>query len=193
MQTPGDGEAFRIESEDFHALFKATRDYDKKLYAELRKGLRIAAKPMVDDVKAEIGRIPSSGKYRGSIRAGLAAGTRASILASSARTAGVRILTSPSRLPANKKPLAKAMNKATFRHPVFADPERVRNANTRRARLAARITGRSLGSWVWVEQQGRPYFGATIARHFDEVRDEMGKAYLRTAEQLPNFTGGTTP
>ena len=188
MQTAGD-DSFRIDSRDFHALFVATRDFDKKLYAELRKGLRTAAKPMVDDIKGEIGRIPSSGRHPGGVRAALASGTRASILASSARTAGVRITTSASKLPPGKRPLAKAFNKERFRHPVFADPERVRNSRSRGARLLARITGRSLGSWVWVDQPGNPYFNKPIESRADEVRAAMESAFWRTASELPNWTG----
>jgi len=180
--------AITIESKDFHALFTATRDHDRRLYAELRKGLRLAAKPMVDDIKSAIDTIPSSGRYRSGVRAGLKAGTRASILASSARTAGVRITTSPSKLPAGKRPLAKAMNRTAFRHPVFADPERVRNSRS----SGGGVVGGRVQSWVWVEQPGRPYFGEVIGKHYDDTRQEVERAYLRAAADLPHFTNGIT-
>lgn len=194
MPTPGDDESFHIKSKEFHALFVATKDFDKKLYANLRKGLRDAAKPIVDDVKSEIDNIPSSGKYGTGVRDGLKAGTRAGILASSAKTAGVRIVTSPNKLPAAKRPLAKAFNrkKGSFRHPVFANPDQVRDSRTRFARALMRIRRQDPGSWVWVDQPGRPYFGEVIKQHFDEVRKEMQDAYLRTAAELPNYEGPTT-
>lgn len=154
----GGGDSVYIESEDLHRLFVATKDFDRALYTELRKSLRDAAKPIVDDVKRGIGEIPSSGRYSTGVRAGLAAGTRASIRASSAKTAGVRIQTSPSRLPANKRPLAKAMNLRSFRHQVFGG--------------------------AWVAQAGRPYFGTAVLAHRDEVARESLAAVERASDKL---------
>lgn len=184
VRSTGNTEEWRIDSAEWHELFKATRDFDTALYRELRSALRKAGGPIVTDVRAEIGKIPSRGVSKarathklksgkritlteGGIRTRLQAGTRVGILASSARTAGIRIVTSPNKLPASKRALAKAMNKPTFRHPVFD-------------------TG------GWVEQSGRPYFGAVIGKHADEVRDDMKRAFLRTAAQLPNWEGRTT-
>lgn len=155
---PGQGESYYIESPELHALFVATKQWDKKLYAELRAGLRDAAKPLVAAVKAEIGRIPSSGRYRTGVRAGLQAGTRASIRASSAKSAGVRIVTSPSRLPAGKRPLVRAFNKQSSRHPTFGGG--------------------------YVTQAGRPYFGSVILAHQESVRREMVAAVERAAAAL---------
>jgi hypothetical protein len=180
------GTELRIESADWLELFKATKDIDRRLYAELRKSLRKAADPIVSDVRAGIREIPS--KSNGGTRDALAAGTRASILASSQRTAGVRIVTSPNRLPAAKRPLAKAFNLEKFRHPVFARAGAVR-------RLASRLRGGEPGqSWKWVEQEGRPYFGAAILAHQQAVREDMEAAFIRTAAKtLPNWSGPRTP
>ena len=166
MPTPADAPGIRIESPDLFRLFRDTRDFDKKLYAQLRKAMREAGGPIVDDVKAEIMRIPSSGKYRGGVRAALAAGTSVSIGASSERSAGIRIKTSPRRLPPGKRPLAKAFEKGSFRHPVFA------RAWLRRNRQK------------WVVQAGRPYFGATIARHYPDVQERLQAAFLDAVDTL---------
>ncbi len=181
MQTPGDGQSLRIESEDLYRLFKETRDFDKKLYAQLRKAMRDAGRPIVDDVRSEIMRIPSSGKYRTGVRRSLAAGTSVSIGASSAKSAGIRIKTSPRRLPPGKRKLARKMNYESWRHPVFARDTGVRRVSNR---LRKAVGGQGVQSWTWVEQKGRPYFGVTIAKHYPEVQEGLRAAFLRTFDQL---------
>ena len=160
----GTDQVVKIESADFHRLFVATRDADTVLYRELRKAMRAAGKPIVDDVRAEIDKIPSSGRYRTGIRTALKAGTRVAI-STSPRSAGIRIVTSPSRLPASKRALAKALNQPRFRHPIF-------------------------GGKTFAEQSGRPYFGAVIGRHRDDVTrriaavmDDMGRRLERQVER----------
>lgn len=183
------GSELRIESADWLALFKATKDFDKRLYAELRRSLRKAADPLVSEVREGIRAVPSKSNA-GAVREALAAGTRASILASSQRTAGVRIVTSPNRLPAAKRPLAKAFNLEKFRHPVFAKDGAVRRLSNR-IRLARGADARQ--SWTWVEQEGRPYFGAAILAHQQAVREDMEAAFIRTAAKaLPNWSGPRT-
>ena len=166
MRAAGTDQVLRIEAPDLFRLFADTRDFDRKLYAQLRKALREAGRPIVDDVKAEIMRIPSSGKYRGGVRAALAAGTSVAIGASSEKSAGIRIKTSPRRLPANKRALAKAFNKDSFRHPVYA------RAWLRRNRQK------------WVSQPGRPYFGEVIAKHYPDVQDRLAQAFLDAVDTL---------
>lgn len=186
-------EVARIESEDFHRLFVATKDADAVLYRGLRKALREAAGPMVDAVKHEIDQIPSSGKYRSGVRAALKAGTRASI-SNSARRAGVRIVTSPRRLPPNKRPMAKALNKEVFRHPVFADPTRVRSLRSRVVnamnRLRVKLGQEPVKSWEWVNQSGRPYFGATITAHTEDTRRRVQAVMEDMSETLRKATNG---
>ncbi len=188
-----DVEIARIESADFHNLFLATKDADKVLYRDLRKALRESAEPMVAEIKSEIGQIPSSGKYRSGIRAALKAGTRASI-SNSARRAGVRIVTSPRRLPPNKRPMAKALNKESFRHPVFADPTRVRSLRSRAVNAMNRLRvargEEPVKSWEWVEQNGRPYFGATITAHTDETRRRVQQVLIDYTELLRKAANG---
>jgi hypothetical protein len=160
------GEGLRIESPDLFRLFRDTRDFDKKLYAQLRKAMREAGRPLVEDIRAEIMRIPSSGRHRGGIRSALAAGTNVSIGAASERSAGITVRTSTRRLPHGKRSLGRAFNKATFRHPVFA------RAWLRRNRIK------------WVQQPGRPYFGATVARHYPDVQERLRAAFLAATDDL---------
>ena len=172
----GDGPLpITIESAEFKALFDATKAADKKLYSAMRSKLRKAAAPIVADVKANIDQIPSSGRHRTNIREALKGGTRASMLAASERTAGVRIVTSPNKLPPKKRPLAKAFNRhqGEFRHPVFADPDQPRDSRTRGARLLRKLMGKDPGSWKWVTQKGHPYFGEVVYKHRDQVVQDM--------------------
>ena len=155
----GDDQIATVESEDFHALFVAAKDADATLYKGLRKAMREAGAPIVADVRAEIDKIPSSGKHRTGIRTALKAGTRVAI-STSAKSAGIRIVTSPSKLPPNKRGLAKAMNRERFRHPVFGRPGQ------------------------YAEQAGRPYFGAAIDRHRAEVRDRIEQVMVDTAAEI---------
>ncbi|GAA1787882.1 hypothetical protein [Agromyces lapidis] len=126
--------------------------YDKKLYAQMRKRIRDAGKIAVDKVRDELGKpAPSRGNHSVGARAGLAAGTRFS-LSFSAKRAGVRIVTSPSRLAAGHKGFALAYNKPNWRHPVY-------------------------GSNEWVSQEGRPYFGKVIGKALNkEILDEIQSA-----------------
>lgn len=148
-----------ISSPEFHHLFVVARAWDRTLYTNLRKQVREAGKPLVAAVRDEIDRIPSSGRHHRGVRAGLKAGTRASILASSARTAGLRIVTTGNRLPAGKAPLVKAMNTTSFRHPVFGTSE-------------------------YVAQAGRPYFATAILAHRDEVTRRVREAMDDAIDQL---------
>lgn len=177
----------RLDASEFYMIARAARDTDKRLYANMRKELRAAGDEFVALVRTEIGRIPSSGKRRTGVRAALQKGTRASISVASARTAGVRIVTSPRFLPESKRPMAKAFNLETFRHPVFPDPDRPRSLASRRAGArAAMAGGRVAGageSWTWVQQSGRPYFGAAIFRNQDVAMARLRTALARTIDQ----------
>ena len=140
---------------DFAALSAALKGADKKVQTEMRKAIRKAGEEAVRGIREEIGAIPSSGKHGTGVRAALAAGTTVSISARG-RSAGVTIKTSPSRLPGNKRPLAKAMNRASFRHPVFGG--------------------------TYVSQAGNPYFGKVVAEHYPSMRAGILDAMV-TAER----------
>mgnify|MGYP000364350185 CR=1 FL=1 len=115
-------------------------------------------------------------------------------ISNSARRAGVRIVTSPRRLPPIKRPMAKALNKEVFRHPVFADPTRVRSLRSRVVnamnRLRVKLGQEPVKSWEWVNQSGRPYFGATINAHTDDVRRRVKAVMEDMSETLRKATNG---
>lgn len=182
-----DRDLMRIEAEDFRMLMLEARDFDKKLYAGLRKQMRLIAEDTVADVRAEIGRIPSSGRYRRGLRASLARGTRASITMGNkvGRGAGVRVTTSSRGMP------AKAMNlpMGRLRHPVFkrdnytlgqadAFAKATEGVSRGKARAAARR------SWKWVQQDSRPYFGITILKHQRGMRERIVQALDDAAKEM---------
>jgi hypothetical protein len=127
--------SIRIDSASFNKTMRALRGFDRKLYTRTRARMRVAAEPLVSDVQAEIRK---GGASVTGMREGLAAGTKASV--SLGKRAGVTVVTSPARLPANKKAMARTWNKNTFRHRVF-------------------------GRDVWVAQAGHEYFLPTILAH----------------------------
>jgi hypothetical protein len=126
-------------------LMRELRGFDRTLYTRTRARIRARVRPVLDDVKAEI---LKGGPSRTGMRAGLAAGTRASI--STGKQANVTIVTSPSKLPANKAAMARTWNKETFRHPLFGD------------------------RWHWYSQAGHEFFLPTILKH----RLAFQQAYL---------------
>ena len=152
-----------VTGDDFAKLSAALRNADKRIQREMRKAIRKSGEDAVRDVRAAIQAIPSSGQSGTGVRAALAAGTTVSISAS-ARSAGVTIKTSPNRLPGNKRALAKAMNKPSFRHPVFGNG--------------------------WVSQAGNPYFGRVVGQHADEMRAGIERAMVTAADQIAASVGG---
>ena len=96
---------------------------------------------------------------RSGLRSSIARGMRITYT-DSAKSAGVKVRTSGTSLPADQRGLAKAMNKGKWRHPVF--------------------NGRSepRAQWSWVEQRvNRPqWWDDTAAAQYPQVSAEMAKA-----------------
>ena len=141
-----------IDPKVWNRLADDLKSYDKKLYAAMRKRIRNAGNIAVEKVRDELDKpAPSGGGSSVGGRAALAAGTKAS-LSFAARTAGVKITTSSSRLPAEHKGLLGSYNKPNWRHPVY-------------------------GGNAWVSQEGRPYFGKVIGKALTkEILDEIQSA-----------------
>jgi hypothetical protein len=106
----------RVDSAEFRRVMAQAKSFDRRLYLQLRRRLRAASRPVVTDVQQHLLR---GGASKTGLRAGLAAGTRATV--STGRAAGVTITTSPSKLPPSKRAMAKTWNKSVFRHRVFGE------------------------------------------------------------------------
>ena len=129
-----------VDAQDFRKVLLATADFDKKLYAALRKRLRTIGRDLINDMQGELG----SGQISGPIAAGLKASISKGNV--NGKGAGLRIRATAKHLPDGKKTLLKAYNKPAFRHPVFGDTS------------------------VWLDQPGRPYFGKVILAKREEVQ-----------------------
>lgn len=164
-------EGLRVDSQDFHRVLLAAKEFDKRFYANLRAALRDAAEPMVADMKANIRAIPSQGKYRWGMREAMVKGTRASIVTGgkTGARAGIRIQSKPKPVTYTTRGGAKvhdfpiaAFNarRGVFRHPVFGNREK------------------------WSEQQGRPWFGAVVYQHQEDVRRRIAEALSDAAKAM---------
>lgn len=130
----------RIDPASFAKLLADVKAFDAALSRALRKRLRLAAVDAVAEVRKTLEQPTPAGRPMrpDGVRADLAASTRVAILAGQ-RAAGVRIVTTSAKLDAAHKAMLKAYNKPHWRHPI-------------RGHKSAR----------WVNQAGRPYFGAVI-------------------------------
>lgn len=145
----------QIDPRDFGRLMRGIRGFDKSLSTALRKRLRAAAKPAVDEVKATLLAAPSKGGSKDHLRRTLADGTKVSI--TTGKDAGITIVTSGAKLPAPR--LAKAYNKQAFKHPVFGNRE------------------------VWVTEPGHPYFGR-VYRHRPQMRQAALQALADAVKSM---------
>ncbi len=99
-----------------------------------------------------------------SVREALARGT--SLAVTKAKSGGrVSIKTSPRLLPANRRVMAKAYNKESWRHPTFGNSE------------------------VWHEQSGNPYFGAVILEHRRALAAAVERALDEAVDIVAPRTG----
>lgn len=142
-----------IDPQSWYDLNTELKAFDPALSRALRRRIKGLGEDAVDKVRETLREpSPDTGDDSGEGRAALSAGTRVTV-SFARRTAGAKIVTSPSRLPAAHKGLAAVYNKARFRHPVFGN------------------------KGTYVTQSGRPYFGAVIMPLFSkEIVKEMSAA-----------------
>lgn len=143
----------RVNVDEFRRLTGKTSELPAKLKRELRAHIRLAAERAADDSRTTI----DSGPSKTGLRMGIAAGIRVQVM--TGNTAGVRIIADKKALPDSKAKLVRAMDKPSFRHPVF-------------------------GQKSWVQQAGRPYFASVIYQHRDQVSDEVRAAMQATLDSL---------
>lgn len=148
MATHGPGVEAHVEIRNLGEILRDVKAFEPKLATALRRNIRNAAKAAADDAKAEV---IKGGASKTGLRAGIARGIRVSI-STGKRTNGVRITSTGAGLDASRKPMVKAYNTATFRHPTFGDTNN------------------------WQQQSGRPYFGSVIAAHKADVQRGVEQA-----------------
>lgn len=156
-----------VEIRHLGEILRDLKEFEPRLATSLRREIREAGKIAAKDVQKEVlkpppervVRVGESRRRRSSgVRAGIARGVRVQIQ-TGRKSQGVRIVSTGSGLPSDRKPMTKAYNRKAFRHQVF-------------------------GNGTWVPQRGRPYFGAVIASHRDDVRRAIVRAVDTAAETL---------
>lgn len=148
-----------VRAPDLRRLLADLKEFEPKLATALRRTIRNAGKVAAEDSKRAVLSGPGSG--RTGLRAGIAAGIGVRVMTGRS-TQGVRIVSTGSRLPANKKPMVKAYNQASFRHPLFGDTRH------------------------WYPQQGRPYFGSVIGAHRAQFQRAVQDALDEAARTIAN-------
>lgn len=183
-------EEIRVDPPNLRQLLADLKQFEPKLVKSLRAGLRKAGTPMVKEMQAEVRKATTGGRsgknaylrsrtikgidFDGSVlreRESYTAhrGTREAIargiglrIAPGVRTPGIRVVSAGSTLDPSRKAMVKAFNRTTFRHPVFG------NRND------------------WVNQSGRPYFGAVIDRHREAFQKAVEEAIAAATKTLEN-------
>lgn len=107
---PSAGLEFKVNSQDLAALFAAAKAAEGAVQVELRRGIKAAAKPMVDGVKSAAS---FSSRIPGAVR------TKASF---AAKGATVTITADPKAAP-EAAPLNNGDRGGTFRHPVYGNTD----------------------------------------------------------------------
>jgi hypothetical protein len=113
MPRGGDGDIVIVGADQLAAVAKRLEDAGERgkgLRKELLKQIRIAAKPLVQDVRnSAIDTLPARGGLNRQIRKGVGIRTRAA-----GKSVGVRIV-------AKNRYAIKSMDKGRLRHPVFGN------------------------------------------------------------------------
>lgn len=172
------GGDYRIDAREFSQLLNDVKGFDKNLGLRLRKNVRDAAKPIVKDMQVAV-TSPTSRRSsrirvvktrtRGGVRQEVETVTNTAALVakgiafrvSTGKAGGAgRFVASSRALPEQRKAMARALNKKSFRHPVFGDTKH------------------------WVTQEGRPYFGSVILGNTAPLYDAIEKALDEAATAL---------
>ena len=164
---------------DLGALLRELKAVDAKATTLLRRNIRNAAKVAAEDVVEKVREDPpdDNPKITAGSREAIARGINVRInTGAKSKTQGASIVGSSKNLPAERKAMLRLYNKTSWRHPVFDKTERADG-------IAGFFGARKK---VWVVQQGRPFFGAVLEKHTDDVQraikaavDEANAALLR--------------
>jgi hypothetical protein len=106
---------FRVDAKELSALFAAAKAAEGQIQVELRRGIKAAAKPVVDAIKADAGfssRIPASIKAKASF---------------AKKGASVLIVADAKKAP-EAGPLNNKGKGGSFKHPVFGTDTWVQQA-----------------------------------------------------------------
>lgn len=204
MPSKGGGRApveVSAEVKDFIELFGKSSQVPQKLRTALRKKMKAAAERAAQASRSHVEQAPPSGggKRSRGLRQGIASGIGVSLTSTTGATkVGVIIKASRAGLPEDMRPLVKAYNKKSWRHPVFHkfNGSKLNAAFGKLNKKAVKAldlgaTGRSLkaldraqrtaqrANAKWVEQKGNPYFEEVI----DGYKDDVQRAVLAAMDE----------
>lgn len=156
-------------AEEFRAVRRALReagDPGKGLRRQLNKQIRQAADaqvlPALRGAALSLPDVSSARRRDGtSIRTLIAKAVQVTTT-----DRGVKIIVNRRKLPKGSDMLPHAFEKGSWRHPVFANPNRSRS------------------DWRWVVQKGKPWFRPTILRYEPAFRRAVLTAMEDTIRQL---------
>lgn len=170
------GDTYRIDASEFSQLLNDVKSFDKDLGNAIRKRVRDAGKPIVKKMQAAV-TDPASKRsakivqVRRKQRTGEEVEVRTNTSALVAKGVAFRIATGKSggagrfvssgkNLPPDRRAMFRALNKPKFRHPVFGNRDQ------------------------FVEQAGRPYFGAVVLDEQDALLEAINDALDDAAKTL---------
>lgn len=177
-----------VDPKGWASLKKEADGFDRTIILQLRRALRVVGGRAKDAVVETLNEpAPGGGPDSTGHRAALAAATKVTV-SFSGRSAGVKITTSASKLPADNAPFVKAYNLAEFRHPVFESGAQgvnrsFTNGNSRRRKRKLTASGQLA---AWVSERGRPYFGTQISKVWN--RDAIAEASVALDAALSEIT-----
>ncbi len=151
-----------LEPRHLKLILDAARKANPALATALRKRLRGIGNDVVKEMRSQIMATPPSGGRspgKHSTRKQIAAGISTKI-ATAKDKSGISIVQSGAKLPPARRPMARAYNKARWRHPVFG--------NTK----------------TWVSQKGNPSFGRRIKPFEPRAAQEIREALAEMAHEI---------
>jgi len=186
------GSRLRIDASEFSQLLRDTQDIDKAFALALLREIRAAAKPLKTRMQRAV--TDTKSKRSANIRqtkrkqrsgeeyevrthtAALVAGGISFRMNKGKSGASATFRSSSRKLPEGRKAMTRALNKPKFRHPVLGTTtEPAKGGGTK---------PRPRGQWRWVEQAGRPYFGAVILEDREVIERAMLAAMDKAASRL---------
>lgn len=136
-----------VDPQGLTELFQAAKAADGNLQIALRRGIKNAARPIVDAVR-------SSGSFSSRIPA--AVKVKASF---AKRGASIKVIVD-SKIAPEAAPINNQGQSGTFRHPVFADKKHPRSDVYRHRLFRSKVLAES--GWTWTTQTANPFFDAGV-------------------------------
>ncbi len=158
--TPGEGVEITVTS-NLREVLAGLKEVEPALARTTRRSLRRSGDEATAEMRGILAQPPPGGTARAAYEGGFTSRGSRDQASAALRT---QVQTSKRRegvrIVGSREPFAKSYNKRSWRHPVFGNTD------------------------VWVEQEGRPYFGSVVAKHAPAMRDAIERALVEALEQV---------